>query len=184
MKRSLRDFLAWAGDAWRVERVSTQADLARGREILLQLHQQRWEKDAKPSVFSSPLFRGFHDQVLPQLLARNALDLCWLSVRDRPIAVNYNIVWRNRIYFYQGGRAVDVPRGVRPGIVLHLETIKRAINEGWEEYDLHATRCSWRRPHVHWSDGTSCGPVWLGWATDCSRAEVPFFARCVVSRSQ
>ena len=136
VKRSLSDFLAWAGDAWRMERVSTQAELGRGREILLQLHQQRWAKDDKPSVFSSPLFLGFHDQVLPQLLSQNALDLCWLSVRDRPVAVNYNIVWRNRIYVYQSGRTVDVPRGVRPGIVLHLESIKRAINEGREEYDF------------------------------------------------
>jgi hypothetical protein len=157
VRRSLRDFLAWAGDAWRVERVSTQADLARGREILLQLHQQRWKKDDKPSVFSSPLFLGFHDQVLPQLLAQNALDLCWLSVRNRPVAVNYNIVWRNKIYFYQGGRAVDVPKGIRPGIVLHLDTIKRAINEGREEYDFLGGPARYKmqlasttRPLVRW----------------------------------
>jgi CelD/BcsL family acetyltransferase involved in cellulose biosynthesis len=157
VKRSMRDFLAWAGDDWRVERVSSSADLARGREILLQLHKQRWANDDEPSVFSSPLFLGFHDQVLPQLLAQNALDLCWLSVRDRPVAVNYNIVWRNRIYFYQGGRAVDLPKGVRPGIVLHLETIKRAIKEGREEYDFLGGPARYKmqlatatRPLVRW----------------------------------
>jgi CelD/BcsL family acetyltransferase involved in cellulose biosynthesis len=157
VKRSLRDFLAWAGDDWRVERVSSQADLPRGREVLVQLHQQRWQKDDKPSVFSSPLFLGFHDQVLPQLLAQNALDLSWLSVRDCPVAVNYNIVWRNRIYFYQGGRAVDVPKGIRPGIVLHLEAIKRAIQEGREEYDFLGGPARYKmqlasttRPLVRW----------------------------------
>jgi CelD/BcsL family acetyltransferase involved in cellulose biosynthesis len=123
----------------------------------LQLHRQRWEKDDRPSVFSSPLFLGFHDQVLPELLAQNALDLCWLSVRDRPVAVNYNIVWRNKTYFYQGGRAVDLPKGVRPGIVLHLETIKRAINEGQEEYHFLGGTARYKmqlasttRPLVRW----------------------------------
>jgi CelD/BcsL family acetyltransferase involved in cellulose biosynthesis len=134
--RSLRDFTAWAGDAWRFERAATQADLARGREILLHLHGERWNKDGRPGVFASPLFLRFHDAVLPQLLEREALELCWLSVRDRPVAIVYNIVWHNRVYFYQGGRAVDVPKGVRPGVVLHMEAIKRAIEQGREEYDF------------------------------------------------
>jgi CelD/BcsL family acetyltransferase involved in cellulose biosynthesis len=134
--RSMRSFRDWAGSAWRLDRAVTDADLARGRTILVELHGQRWIKDGRPGVFTSPLFLRFHDEVMPRLLDQKALDLCWLSVRGRPIAVLYNIVWRNRIYFYQSGRAVDVPKDIRPGVVLHLEAIKRAIEEGREEYDF------------------------------------------------
>jgi len=135
-KRTIRDFLDWAGDAWSVERATTRSDLSRGRAILIELHSQRWNKDGKPGVFSSPHFLRFHDELMLRLLEENALDLCWLSVRRRPVAVLYNIVWHNRIYSYQGGRATDVPKRVRAGIVLHLEAIKRAIDQGREEYDL------------------------------------------------
>jgi len=138
VNRTQRDFAAWAGDAWRVERVTTKADLERGREILRRLHQQRWENAGEPGVFSSSLFSQFHNRVLPRLLDEKALDLCWLSVRDRPVAVAYNIIWRNRVFFYQGGRATDVPKQVRPGIVLHLEAIKHSIAEGRQEYDFLA----------------------------------------------
>jgi CelD/BcsL family acetyltransferase involved in cellulose biosynthesis len=134
--RSLRDFRDWAGDDWRFERAVSESDLARGREILVQLHGQRWSKDGKAGVFTSPLFLRFHDEVMPRLLGQKALELCWLSVRGRPIAVVYSIVWRNRIYFYQSGRAVDVPKSIRPGVVLHLEAIRHAIEEGREEYDF------------------------------------------------
>ena len=132
----MRAFSQWAGDSWRFERVTKLSDLERGRTILSQLHGQRWQRDAKPGAFSSPLFLQFHDEGLPLLFERNALDLCWLSVRDRPIAALYNVVWRNRVYHYQAGRAVDVPKRIRPGVVAHLEAIKRAIEEGREEYDF------------------------------------------------
>lgn len=135
-KSSLRDFAAWAGDEWQVQRASNQAELVRGREILHELHAQRWQQDGKQGVFASSRFLQFHDQVMPRLLEQNALDLCWLSVHGKPIAVLYNIVWRNGVYCYQIGRSVTVPKRIRPGAVLHLFEIKRAIESGRQEYDF------------------------------------------------
>jgi CelD/BcsL family acetyltransferase involved in cellulose biosynthesis len=136
VNKSLREFEAWAGDSYRVERVATADDLGRGLAILIRLHQQRWRKSGKPGAFSSRLFLQFHEQVMPKLLERKALDLCWLSVRGEPVAANYNIIWRNRVYYYQGGRSLDVPKGIRPAVVLHLLAIKQAIEEAREEYDF------------------------------------------------
>jgi CelD/BcsL family acetyltransferase involved in cellulose biosynthesis len=54
------------------------------------------------------------------------------------VAVSYSVVHDGRVHFYQGGRATAVPKGVRPGIVLHLHAIKAAIEAGRREYDFLA----------------------------------------------
>jgi CelD/BcsL family acetyltransferase involved in cellulose biosynthesis len=138
VRRTLRDFESWAGSRVRFHRAQTPAELGRGRQILMSLHAERWQARNREGVFASPLFRAFHEAVMPALLARGALDLRWMTVDDRPIAAVYNIVWANRVQFYQGGRAVDVPKSVRPGIVLHLHAIRAAIEAGHVEYDFLA----------------------------------------------
>ena len=136
VNRSLRDFERWAGTESDVVRVKTLDDLEEGKRILVGLHQQRWQAQGRAGVFASRLFSSFHDAVLPALLARNALDLCWLRVRGAPVAVAYNIVWDNKVLFYQGGRTLEVPDGVRPGIVLHVRAMQAAIAAGRTEYDF------------------------------------------------
>jgi CelD/BcsL family acetyltransferase involved in cellulose biosynthesis len=96
-------------------------------------------------VFASRLFSDFHTAVLPELLARDAVELAWLEVRGQPVAVAYNFVWDNRVLFYQGGRTVAVPKGVRPGIVLHAHLIKAAIEAGRSEYDFLPGESQYKR---------------------------------------
>ena len=55
-------------------RVSSASDLEEGKQILIRLHEQRWRAVGKSGVFSSRLFRSFHDAVLPHLIAKNALE--------------------------------------------------------------------------------------------------------------
>ena len=136
INRSLRDFDRWAGPDATLERVRTPADLAKGQRILVLLHQERWQAAGRSGVFASQIFSEFHAAVWPELLARDALELVWLEVHGQPVAVAYNIVWDNKVLFYQGGRTVDVPKGVRPGIVLHARLIKAAIEAGRSEYDF------------------------------------------------
>ena len=134
--RSLRDFERWAGRGGRVDVARGPEDLGRGKAILHQLHEHRWKAGGKAGVFASPVFRRFHDMLMPALLDRGELDLRWLSVDGEPVAVSYGIVNENRVYFYQGGRSTSVPKGVRPGIVLHLYAIRAAIEAGRLEYDF------------------------------------------------
>jgi len=134
--RSLRDFERWAGAEVELRRVTSLGDLEEGKRILIGLHEQRWQAAGQGGVFASRLFSRFHDAVLPGLLALSALDLCWLCVRGQPVAVAYSIVWDNKVLFYQGGRTLEVPKGVRPGIVLHARSIRAAIDQGRSEYDF------------------------------------------------
>ena len=131
--RSQRDFDRWAGAGVTFHVASTPADLEAGRRALHDLHGERW---GGGGVFVSPRFTAFHDAVMPALLAQGALELAWLSVRGEPLAAAYGIVWRDKVYFYQAGRSLTVPKGLRPGIVMHARLIQRATELGRREYDF------------------------------------------------
>jgi CelD/BcsL family acetyltransferase involved in cellulose biosynthesis len=134
IKRSLRDFEAWADGEWCVVEAtsSTLSDLKR---ILEALHEERWD-DNGGGVFRSRHFSAFHDQVMPLLLERDALELLCLQVRGEPVAAMYNVRWANKTYFYQCGRSRDVPSQIRPGGVLLYLAVRRAIEAGQREFDF------------------------------------------------
>ena len=137
LRKSLRDLEAWSKDV-QFHVATNLSELERGRKILECLHAERWNAAGKPGAFDSVRFRAFHDQIMRQLLERGALELCWLTAGGEPIAALYNIVWDGRVYFYQGGRSLRVPKKIRPGIVAHAFAIRRAIELGRREYDFLA----------------------------------------------
>jgi CelD/BcsL family acetyltransferase involved in cellulose biosynthesis len=141
--RSLRELEKWAGPGGFALRVArTPGELAEGRRVLHSLHGERWASRGRAGVFVSPRFTRFHDLVMPKLLARDParadgeLELTWLTVHGRPVAAAYNIVFDGRVQFYQSGRALDVPKKVRPGIALHALAIRASIEAGRREYDF------------------------------------------------
>jgi hypothetical protein len=136
VRRSVRDLDRWAGGELEVVRAGTLAELEQGQDILLRLHEQRWQQAGQDGVFASRCFRDFHGRVMPALLERELLDLMWLSCKGEPIAAIYNIVWNDRVYFYQCGRRTDLPDKLRPGIVMHVHAMQRAIERGCREYDF------------------------------------------------
>jgi hypothetical protein len=133
IRQSLRRFEQCASGTAVFHAVTDPTNLGEGRRILADLHRQRWGKEGKPVASR---FWEFHDAILPELLDAGALELLWVSVRGEPIAAVYNIVWNGKVYFYQSGRKMDVPAGIRPGIVLHAHAIRRAIEAGRREYDF------------------------------------------------
>jgi CelD/BcsL family acetyltransferase involved in cellulose biosynthesis len=133
--RSLREFAKWADGTAELHEARTPEEFERGKRILMSLHTERW---GDRNAFRSARFSEFHDAVMASLMSENALSLLWLTVRNEPVAALYNIVWRGRVYFYQCGRKLDVPRGIRPGIVLHAHAIRRALEAGHREYDFLA----------------------------------------------
>jgi CelD/BcsL family acetyltransferase involved in cellulose biosynthesis len=145
VKRSLRDFDAWAGSRSRVVRVACADQLEEGMRVLARLHEARWRVAGHRGAFASQAFRAFHEAVLPELLARGALDLSWLAVDGEAVAVSYSLIWSNCVQFYQGGRTTEVPKGIRPGIVLHAHSIRHAIESGRAEYDFLAGDGQYKR---------------------------------------
>jgi CelD/BcsL family acetyltransferase involved in cellulose biosynthesis len=138
IRRSLRRFESWAGAPPRLHHARTRAELAEAHQVLVALHGERWAEAGKQGVFDSRRFRAFHDRVMPELFDRNALDIGYLEAHGRPVSAFYNIVWDGRSQFYQSGRAVDVPRQVPVGVVMHACLIQDAIDRGLREYDFLA----------------------------------------------
>jgi CelD/BcsL family acetyltransferase involved in cellulose biosynthesis len=134
INRTERDFAAWAGADHAFHRAEAPAQLAEGKAILRQLHNERWGDGS--GTFRSPLFLAFHDQVMAKLLGRGSLELTWLTVRGEPVAAMYCIAWNNKVHFYQCGRRLDVPKAVRPGGVLLYHAIRDAITKGRREFDF------------------------------------------------
>ncbi|HEY2517818.1 MAG TPA: GNAT family N-acetyltransferase [Polyangiaceae bacterium] len=137
--RAERELQKWAGrDEVRLMRASTPEELAEGKRILQTLHQERWQERGDDGVFASARFTRFHDEVMSELLTGNEgkLDLLWLTVKGEPVAAVYNLVFRGKVYFYQSGRKLDVPKGVKPGISIHAFALRRAIDEHLREYDF------------------------------------------------
>jgi len=136
IRRSMRDFDAWAKGGLALHRAKSLAELEQGRRTLIDLHSDRWSSAGEAGAFASARFRAFHDEIMPALLDRGALDLFWMTVRDEPVVAMYSFVWQGRVQFYQGGRRADVPKGIRPGLVGHAHAIRHAIERGHSEYDF------------------------------------------------
>jgi len=135
LRKSLRAFETWAGGPPVLTRVSSLSELAEGKRVLMALHRERWGSDG---VFGSAKFRAFHDRVMPELHAKGALDLGWMSVRGEPVAAFYNLRWNGKLHFYQSGRRLDIPADVRVGVTMHAYLIRSAIEAGMREYDFLA----------------------------------------------
>jgi CelD/BcsL family acetyltransferase involved in cellulose biosynthesis len=136
VKRSLRDFEAWAGKGgFELRRVERETELDPAVRTLVALHEGRWSQGG---VFQSPLFSAFHRHVMRELMrgAEGRLDLLLLRAKGEDIAAVYNLVVGGKTYFYQSGRRTDLPGKVRPGIVIHALAMQRAIAEGQREYDF------------------------------------------------
>jgi CelD/BcsL family acetyltransferase involved in cellulose biosynthesis len=138
VRKSIRDFEEWAGESVTLRCAETEADLERGRHVLESLHAQRWNAAGGPSLFDSDRFRAFHRRVMPDLFGRGELELLWLEAHGEPVAASYNVVHAGKVYFYQGGRRMDLPKRIRAGIALHAYAIRRAIEKGRREYDFLA----------------------------------------------
>jgi CelD/BcsL family acetyltransferase involved in cellulose biosynthesis len=138
VKRAVSQLERWAGGALRHHRATLPGEVEEGRRILIELHQERWTAAGRPGAFGHGRFRAFHESAMSWLLDSGALDLSWLSVRGEPVAASYSMVWNNKVYYYQGGRSVALPRNLRPGLALHAYNIRAAIADGRREYDFLA----------------------------------------------
>jgi CelD/BcsL family acetyltransferase involved in cellulose biosynthesis len=145
VKKTLASFDAWAGGESSLHEARTLPELERGSAVIRALHGERWTAAGHDGAFRSARFCNFHDEVMRALLDRDALELLWLSVRGEPVAALYNFTWNDKEYFYQSGRKLDVPNGVRPGIVIHLRAIRRAIEAGRREYDFLGGASQYKR---------------------------------------
>ena len=102
----------------------------------VRLHQCRWESLQFPGSFSQERFFTFQKQVMKDMIKTGHMELRFLSISGRNIAAVYNINYKNKICFYQGGLDTSFDRRLSPGILLHGYCIKEAIKDNLKEYDF------------------------------------------------
>ena len=110
-------------------------ELERGWNILVDLHQRRWQRLGEPGCFASRAFHNFHRELASRLLAAGQLRMSWVDLDGTPIAAEYHFVGGNTVYTYQSG--IDPERlDDSPGRLAHMLTIRRAVEEGYRRIDF------------------------------------------------
>ncbi len=103
-------------------------------ELLVNLHQKRWESLGEPGCFASPRYKSFHRAAVNRLLAAGMLRLQWLELDGRPISVEYQLQNAGVLYGYQSGLDPEA-LGDQPGTLSKIATFRQAIDEGFIAID-------------------------------------------------
>ncbi|MDP5030751.1 MAG: GNAT family N-acetyltransferase [Paraglaciecola sp.] len=103
---------------------------------LIKLHQYRWQKKGSKGVFSSLLFKDFHQEIIKDLFSKGNVILVGLKVNKDFVAINYCFLDFKSCYFYQSGVDTDYNPNLSPGLLLHFLLIEYFSNLGIESYDL------------------------------------------------
>lgn len=116
-------------------RAGNEQQLERGFNILVSLHQCRWQSLERAGCFASPRYTAFHRDMCGRLLQQGRLQLAWIELDGQPVAANYSFVSGDTVYQYQSG--VD-PACLResPGWLMHMATLRSAVERGFRHFDF------------------------------------------------
>lgn len=124
-----------------VHTVQTVDEVTPAMDILIDLHQRRWESLGESGCFASPRFTAFHRHMAQVMQKRGQLRLHWVEVDGTPIAAEYHFAGSgdapdsHAIYGYQAG--VDPTRmDEEPGRLAAIATLQLAIAEGFNVFDF------------------------------------------------
>lgn len=119
----------------RLEQARSERERRESLSLLVALHQQRWGGRGGSTAFHTPALLAFHDEVSRHALERGWLRLFLLRLDGRPAAALYCFRYGRTFAFYQGGFDPAYAR-YSVGAAMVALSIKQAIEEGAEEYDL------------------------------------------------
>jgi hypothetical protein len=118
-----------------VHSVQRLDELPAATEILIDLHQRRWRSLGQRGCFASPRFTAFCREVMAGLLRNGQLQLDWLELDARPVAVELKLVGSGVIYAYQGGMEPEALEH-EPGKLIALLNLRQAIEGGYRAFDF------------------------------------------------
>ncbi len=110
-------------------------ELDAAADLLVDLHQRRRWWLGEKGCFSSSRFTAFHRQVMPELLRQGHLQLHWLELDGRPVAVEYHLAGNGILYAYQSGVEPE-SLADEPGRLITLAILRRAIQQGCRALDF------------------------------------------------
>jgi CelD/BcsL family acetyltransferase involved in cellulose biosynthesis len=117
----------------RFDRVISEEQRREALDALIRFHAVRFGETS--TAFVTPALRAFHDDATRRLLDRDTLRMYVLRLNDAPVAVMYGFLHNRRFYFYQHGFD-DQYRQHSVGLALMALTVRAAIDEGADEFDM------------------------------------------------
>lgn len=143
------------GSRFQLHRVEHAEDFQRGWNVLVDLHQRRWQSLGEPGCFSSETFATFHRDVARRLLERGELRLWWLEHEGRPVSVEYQFALGGTISAYQSGIDPEALE-LEPGRMTQVATKRWAIEHQFKRLDYlrgdEDYKKNWRAvPHATWN---------------------------------
>lgn len=119
----------------RFEQAESEEQRRQALALLVSLHNMRWRERGGSNSFHTPGLVAFHDELSRLALERGWLRLFVLWLDGKPAASLYGFRYQRVFYFYQSGFDPSYSKH-SVGLVTMGLAIKRAIEEGAEEYDL------------------------------------------------
>lgn len=104
-------------------------------DALVRLHGARWRPRGGSTALHTPDLVAFHREVTRRLQARGWLRLFVLRLNGAAAACLYGIHYGRTFSFYQCGFDERFAR-YSPGLVTLAASLRRAVEEGAEEFDL------------------------------------------------
>jgi CelD/BcsL family acetyltransferase involved in cellulose biosynthesis len=126
--------------------VNERAELPNFFDVLVTLHQKRRESLGQPGCFADPVFTQYHREVMERFFDLGRLRLQYVLLDGRPVAIEYDLVGQNTVYFYQSGIEPAVLEE-RPGWMGTIGSLRAAIEQGYRTFDFmrgdEAYKSSW-----------------------------------------
>ncbi|HEY3127940.1 MAG TPA: GNAT family N-acetyltransferase [Acidobacteriota bacterium] len=119
----------------RFDQVRSEEELSSGLASLVALHNMRWCERGGSNAFHSPALRAFHEEFSRLALRCGWLRLFILWLDGKPAASVYGFRYGRSFLFYQSAFHPAYSK-LSVGLIALGLSIKSAVEEGAEEYDL------------------------------------------------
>ncbi len=133
LRRLQRDAFDDGNAVFRTARTDDEFELA--MKQFVDLHQKRRISLGEPGCFASKPFADFIASVSPKLWAADALELAWIELDKKLIAIEYNLLGADTAYSFQGGLDPEAIEA-SPGHLLTMASIRHSIECGRCTYDF------------------------------------------------
>ncbi len=118
-----------------VRHVRDESELPEAFDVLIGLHQRRWQRRGMSGCFASGPFQAFHREIAARLFAEGKANIGWLELDGKPVAAEYRLYGGGVVYAYQSG--IDPQRlDVQPGELANMAAVRAAIEHGYTAYDF------------------------------------------------
>jgi CelD/BcsL family acetyltransferase involved in cellulose biosynthesis len=102
----------------------TESEVKELLDVIIDLHQKRWEADGEPGSYADPNFRDFMHQTCQQFMLQGQLHLAGLRLKGKVIAGEINFIGENRImYCYSSGYDIEFAQ-LEPGRLLLIDSLR------------------------------------------------------------